>query len=93
MRVESATTTMPQPAYNELLLQRDGNRYRWELFGESQPDLTALGYQRGIEAVRLGIDAVACRKIPVLTFLPYWKVRFTERWGVEQCGSRAVWKT
>lgn len=49
MRVESATTTMPQPAYNELLLQRDGNRYRWELFSKQQPDLTALGYQRGIE--------------------------------------------
>ena len=42
MRVESATTTMPQPAYNELLLQRDGNRYRWELLANSNLTLQHL---------------------------------------------------
>ena len=45
MRVESATTTMPQTTYNDLLLQRDGNR----TFRKQESELTTLGYQRGIE--------------------------------------------
>lgn len=49
MRVESATTTMPQTAYNDLLLQRDGNRYRWELIEKQESDLAGSGHQRGIE--------------------------------------------
>ena len=38
MRVESTTVAMPQQKYNELLLDRDGVRHRWELFDD--PDLT-----------------------------------------------------
>ena len=38
MRVESVTTTMPQATYERLLLQRDGGKYRWELFEDK--DLT-----------------------------------------------------
>lgn len=56
MRVESATTTMPQTAYNDLLLQRDGNRYRWELLENRNLTLQHLDTNEVLKTVRLGIE-------------------------------------
>ena len=54
MRVESATTTMPQTTYNDLLLQRDGNRYRWELLENRNLSLQHLDTNEVLKTVRLG---------------------------------------
>lgn len=56
MRVESATTTMPQTAYNDLLLQRDRNRYRWELIENRNLTLQDLDTNEVLKTVRLGIE-------------------------------------
>ena len=61
MRVESATTTMPQTAYNDLLLQRDGNRYRWELLENRNLTLQHLDTNEVLKTVRLGIE---CGRLP-----------------------------
>lgn len=61
MRVESATTTMPQTAYNDLLLQRDGNRYRWELLENRNMTLQDLDTNEVLKTVRLGIE---CGRLP-----------------------------
>ena len=61
MRVESVTTTMPQTAYNELLLQRDGDRYRWECFGNEDLTLQDLDGKEVLKTVRLGIE---CGRLP-----------------------------
>ena len=61
MRVESATTTMPQTAYNDLLLQRDGNRYRWELLENRNLTLQDLDANEVLKTVRLGIE---CGRLP-----------------------------
>ena len=61
MRVESATTTMPQTAYNNLLLQRDGNRYRWELLENKNLTLQHLDTNEVLKTVRLGIE---CGRLP-----------------------------
>lgn len=61
MRVESATTTMPQTAYNDLLLQRDGNRYRWELLENRNLTLQDLDTNEVLKTVRLGIE---CGRLP-----------------------------
>lgn len=61
MRVESATTTMPQTAYNNLLLQRDGNRYRWELLENQNLTLQHLDTNEVLKTVRLGIE---CGRLP-----------------------------
>ncbi len=61
MRVESATTTMPQTAYNDLLLQRDGNRYRWELIENRNLTLQDLDTNEVLKTVRLGIE---CGRLP-----------------------------
>ena len=57
MRVESATTTMPQTSYNELLLQRDGARYRWEQFGNNGLTLQDIDGNEVLKTVRLGIES------------------------------------
>lgn len=61
MRVESITTTMPQTTYNELLLQRDGNKYRWELFENRNLTLQDLDSNEILKTVRLGIE---CGRLP-----------------------------
>ena len=61
MRVESATTTMPQATYNDLLLQRDGNQYRWELLENRDLTLQDLDVNEVLKTVRLGIE---CGRLP-----------------------------
>ncbi len=61
MRVESTTTTMPQTAYNDLLLQRDGNQYRWELLENRNLTLQGLDINEVLKTVRLGIE---CGRLP-----------------------------
>ena len=61
MRVESVTTTMPQTTYNELLLQRDGARFRWEQFGNSDLTLQDIDGNEVLKTVRLGIE---CGRMP-----------------------------
>lgn len=61
IRVESATTTMPQTTYNELLLQRNGNRYRWELLENRNLTLQDLDTNEVLKTVRLGIE---CGRLP-----------------------------
>ncbi len=61
MRVESVTTTMPQTVYNELLLQRDGNIYRWETFENRHLTLRDIDNNEVLKTVRLGIE---CGRLP-----------------------------
>ncbi len=61
MRVESVTTTMPQPKYNDFLLQRDGSKYRWELFENGNLTLQDLDSNEVMKTVRLGIE---CGRLP-----------------------------
>lgn len=55
-RVESVTTTMPQSAYNELLMLRDGVKYRWELFKNPGLTLQDIDESEVLKTVRLGIE-------------------------------------
>ena len=87
MRVESATTTMPQATYNDLLLQRDGNQYRWELLENRDLTLQDLDVNEVLKTVRLGIE---CGRLPEDTGTDVPVI--LEKFGL-QCGSRAVWKT
>ncbi len=61
IRVESVTTTMPQTVYNELLLQRDGNIYRWETFENRHLTLQDIDNNEVLKTVRLGIE---CGRLP-----------------------------
>lgn len=61
MRVESVTTTMPQAVYNELLMQRDGGKYRWELFENKDLTLQDIDSLEVLKTVRLGIE---CGRLP-----------------------------
>ena len=61
MRVESVTTTMPQTTYNELLLQRDGARCRWEQFGNNNLTFRDIDGNEVLKTVRLGIE---CGRLP-----------------------------
>ena len=56
-RIESVTTTMPQVLYNDLLIARDGHKYRWEKFEDKDVSLKALDKNEILKTVRLGIDA------------------------------------
>ena len=56
MRVESVTTTMPQIAYNELLIQRDGIRHFWESYPNQNLQLSDLDNDEIMKTVRLGIE-------------------------------------
>ena len=56
MRVESVTTTMPQATYERLLLQRDGGKYRWELFEDKDLTLQDIDSNEVQKTVRLGIE-------------------------------------
>lgn len=73
MRVESVTTTMPQTTYNELLLQRDGARYRWEQFGNNDLTLQDIDGNEVLKTVSWVLNVVVCRKIREMTFLSSWK--------------------
>ena len=55
-RVESVTTTMPQSVYNELLMLRDGAKYRWELFSNADFTLQDIDGNEVLKTVRLGIE-------------------------------------
>ncbi|UBD70815.1 putative DNA binding domain-containing protein [Bacteroides cellulosilyticus] len=55
-RVESVTTTMPQAVYNELLILRDGAKYRWELFRNPDFTLQDIDENEVLKTVRLGIE-------------------------------------
>lgn len=61
MRVESVTTAMPQAAYNELLMLRDGGKYRWELFENKDLTLQDIDGNEVLKTVRLGIE---CGRLP-----------------------------
>lgn len=61
MRVESTTVAMPQQKYNELLLDRDGVRHRWELFDDPDLTLNDIDENEVLKTVRLGID---CGRLP-----------------------------
>ncbi len=61
MRVESMTTTMPQAAYERLLLQRDGGKYRWEQFDNEDLALQDIDGNEVLKTVRLGIE---CGRLP-----------------------------
>lgn len=73
MRVESVTTTMPQTTYNELLLQRDGARYRWEQFGNNDLTLQDIDGNEVLKTVRLGIECGRMPEDTEMTFLSLWK--------------------
>ena len=55
-RVESMTSTMPQSIYNELLMLRDGAKYRWELLGNPDFTLEDIDENEVLKTVRLGIE-------------------------------------
>lgn len=56
-RIESVTTTMPQAVYNDLLIARDGHKYRWEKFEDKDVSLEDLDENEILKTVRLGINA------------------------------------
>lgn len=56
-RIESVTTTMPQAVYNDLLMARDGHKYRWEKFEDKDLSLKDLDENEILKTVRLGINA------------------------------------
>lgn len=56
-RIESVTTTMPQAVYNDLLMARDGHKYRWEKFEDKALSLKDLDENEILKTVRLGINA------------------------------------
>ena len=56
-RIESVTTTMPQAVYNDLLIARDGHKYRWEKFEDKDISLKDLDENEILKTVRLGINA------------------------------------
>lgn len=56
MRIESVTITMPQATYTELLLLRDGGKYRWELFENNDLTLQDIDENEVRKTVRLGIE-------------------------------------
>lgn len=56
MRIESVTTTMPQPMYNDLLMQREGSNNRWEAYPNYRLKLSDLDEEEILKTVRLGIE-------------------------------------
>jgi ATP-dependent DNA helicase RecG len=56
MRIESVTTTMPQPIYNELLMQREGGNNRWETYPNEKLKLSDLDEEEILKTVRLGVE-------------------------------------
>ena len=60
-RVESVTTIMTQESYNQLLMQRDGTRFRWETFGNNKLQVSDLDMDEIAKTVRLGIE---CGRLP-----------------------------
>lgn len=56
MRIESVTCAMPHSTYNELLLLRDGGKYRWELFENRDLTLQDIDGNEVRKTVRLGIE-------------------------------------
>lgn len=56
MRIESVTSAMPHSRYNELLLLRDGGRYRWELFENKDLNIQDIDTNEVLKTVRLGIE-------------------------------------
>ncbi len=56
-RIESVTSTMPQAVYNDLLMTRDGHKYRWERFEGKDLSLKDLDENEILKTVRLGINA------------------------------------
>lgn len=56
-RIESVTTTMPQTVYNELLMSRDGHKFRWEKSEDKDLSLNDLDENEILKTVRLGINA------------------------------------
>ncbi len=56
MRIESMTSTMPHSTYNELLLLRDGGKYRWELFENKDLTMLDIDGNEVRKTVRLGIE-------------------------------------
>lgn len=61
MRIENVTTLMPQSQYNELLLQRDGGKHRWEQFDNEDLTVQDLDTNEILKTVRLGIE---CGRLP-----------------------------
>lgn len=55
-RIESTTTTMPQPVYNQLLLQRDSVRFGWEALINEELKLEDLDKEEVLKTIRLGIE-------------------------------------
>lgn len=56
MRIESVTTTVPQPIYNELLMQREGGNNRWETYPNEKLKLSDLDEEEILKTVRLGVE-------------------------------------
>ena len=56
MRIESATTFMPQEVYNDLLFQRDTVKSRWESLVNPDLKLTDLDENEILKTVRMGIE-------------------------------------
>ena len=48
---------MPQAVYNDLLMARDGHKYRWEKFEDKDLSLKDLDENEILKTVRLGINA------------------------------------
>ena len=61
VRMESTTTVMTQQMYNELLIMRDGGKYRWELFEDKDLELSDMDENEILKTVRLGIT---CGRLP-----------------------------
>ena len=55
-RLNRVTTTMPQATYERMLLQRDGGKYRWELFEDKDLTLQDIDSNEVQKTVRLGIE-------------------------------------
>lgn len=63
-RLESTTTVMSQQAYNQLLLDRDGVKHRWESFPNADLHLSDMDNEEIMKTVRLGIE---CGRLPEST--------------------------
>lgn len=56
MRIESVTTIMPQPIYDDLLMQREGSNNRWETYPNCKLKLSDLDEEEILKTVRLGVE-------------------------------------
>ena len=56
IKIESTTSVMPQETYNELLINRHKEQFRWEAFLNEQLSIEAFDKEKIIGTIRLGIE-------------------------------------